>query len=142
MRDIPVVGFRNGKSLNDHFVGAKLPNIAITGRFELCGKGNPLVCDFVCDADTFSTKTCSETFKIQSGIFNCNSQKVVYLLKSRNVVKLLMLAMQERNLEPDLVIFNVLTDPMEKKPVKYHSSIFMNIMANTVIIGLISGSSH
>ena len=83
MRDIPVVGFRNGKSLNDHFVGAKLPNIAITGRFELCGKGNPQVCDFVCDADTFSTKTCSETFKIQSGILNCNSQKVVYLLKWR-----------------------------------------------------------
>ena len=32
---------------------------------------------------TFSTKACSETFKIQGGILNCNSQKVVYLLKCR-----------------------------------------------------------
>ena len=39
--------------------------------------------DFICDKDTFSTKACGETFKIQSGILNCNSQKVVYLLKCR-----------------------------------------------------------
>ena len=32
---------------------------------------------------TFSTKPCDERFKIQSGILNCNSQKVVYLLKCR-----------------------------------------------------------
>ena len=31
----------------------------------------------------FSTKACGETFKIQSGVLNCNSQKVVYLLKCR-----------------------------------------------------------
>ena len=41
------------------------------------------VYDFICDTDTFSTKACGETFKIQSGILNCNSQKVVYLLKCR-----------------------------------------------------------
>ena len=38
---------------------------------------------FQCDTDTFSTKACGETFKIQSGLLNCNSQKVVYLLKGR-----------------------------------------------------------
>ena len=41
------------------------------------------VYDFICDTDTFTTKACGETFKIQSGILNCNSQKVVYLLKCR-----------------------------------------------------------
>ena len=46
-----------------------------------------------------------------------------------------MQVMQNRNLEPDLVIINVPTDPIEKKPVKYHSCVFMNIMANTVIKG-------
>ena len=33
-QDIPVVGFCNGKSLKDHFVGVKLPNTEITGRPE------------------------------------------------------------------------------------------------------------
>ena len=79
-QDIPVVGFRNGKSVKDHFVRAKLPNVEITGRSESYEKGN---CDLICGTDTFSTKACDETFKIQSGVLNCNSQKVVYLLKCR-----------------------------------------------------------
>ena len=37
----------------------------------------------MCDTGTFSTKACGETFKIQSGMLNCNSQKVVYFLKCR-----------------------------------------------------------
>ena len=82
-QDIPAVGFRNGKSLKYHLVRAKLPNVEITGRFESCGKGNCQVCDFICCTDTFTTKACGETFKIQSGIFNCYSQKVIYHLKCR-----------------------------------------------------------
>ena len=82
-QDIPVAGFRNGKSLKNHLAGAKLPNVEIAGRSESCGKGNCQVCDYICDTDTFTTKACGETFKIQSGILNCNSQKVVYLLKCR-----------------------------------------------------------
>ena len=58
----------NGKSLKDHLVRAKVPNVEITGRSESCGKGNCQVCDFICDTDTFSTKACGETFKIQSGV--------------------------------------------------------------------------
>ena len=38
---------------------------------------------FICETDTFTTKACGETFKIQSGILNCNSQEIVYLLKCR-----------------------------------------------------------
>ena len=82
-QDIPFVGFCNGKSLKDQLVRAKLPNVDITGRSESCGKGNCQVCDFTCDTDTFSTKTCGETFKIQSGVLNCYSQKVVNPLKCR-----------------------------------------------------------
>ena len=82
-QDIPVVGFRNGKSLKDHLVRAKLPNAEIAGWSESCGKGNCQVCDYICDTDAFTTKACGETFKIQSGILNCNSQKVLYLLKCR-----------------------------------------------------------
>ena len=64
LQDIPVVGFRNSKSLKDYFVRAKLPNFEITGRSESCGKGNCQVCDFTCDTDTFSTKAFGETFQI------------------------------------------------------------------------------
>ena len=64
-------------------VRAKLSNVETTGRSESCGKGNCQVCDFICDTYTFSTKACGKTFKIQSGILNCNSEKVVYLLKCR-----------------------------------------------------------
>ena len=81
--DIAVAGFRNGKSLKDHLVRAKLPNVEITGRSESCGKGICQVYDFICDTDTFSIKACGETFKVQSGVHNGNSQKVNYLLKCR-----------------------------------------------------------
>ena len=82
-QDIPVAGFCNGKSLKDQLVRAKLPNVEVTGWPESRGKGNCQVCDFICNTDTFTTKACGETFKIQSGILNCNSQKVVYLLKCK-----------------------------------------------------------
>ena len=71
-QDIPVVGFRNCKCLQDH-----LPNVEITGRSESCGKGNCQVYDFICNTDTFTTKACEETSKIQSGVLNCNSRKVI-----------------------------------------------------------------
>ena len=89
-QDIHVVGFRNGKSLKDHLVRAKLPNVETTGRSESCGKGNCQICDFICNTDTFFTKACGETFKT----------------------------------------------------VKYHSSVFMNILGNTVIMQLMIGSSN
>ena len=65
-QDVSVVGFCNGKSLKNHLVRAKLPNVEITGKSEACGKGNCEVCDFICNTDTFTTKACGETFKIQS----------------------------------------------------------------------------
>ena len=56
-------------------VRAKLPDVEITGL-----KGNCQVYNLICNTDTFSTKACGETFRIQSGTLNCNSL-VVYFLK-------------------------------------------------------------
>ena len=56
------------------------------------------------------------------------------------VVKLLILVRQKRNLGQDSIIIKVHTGPIEKN-VKYHSSVFMNIMGNTVIMELMIGSS-
>ena len=50
--DIPVVGFRNGKSLKIHLVRAKLPNLEIKERSESCRKDKFLVCEFIRDTDT------------------------------------------------------------------------------------------
>ena len=38
LQDISAVGFHNGKSLKDHLVRAKLPNVEITGRSKSSGK--------------------------------------------------------------------------------------------------------
>ena len=52
-----------------------------------------------------------------------------------------MLVRQKQNSEQDLIIIKAHTGPIEKN-VKYHNNVFMNIMANTVIMGLMIGSSH
>ena len=64
-------------------IRAKLRNVEVRGRSESCKKRNCQVCDFICNTDTFVIKTIGETFKIQSGIRNCNFRKVVHLLKYR-----------------------------------------------------------
>ena len=89
----------------------------ITARSESCGKRNCQVCGFICDTDTFSTKACGETFQIQSGVLNCNSQKFVYLLKVEYVGKLLMLVRQKQNSEQDLIIIKAHTGPIKKRKV-------------------------
>ena len=43
--EVPIVGFRNGKSLKDYLVRASLPKMDNTGGFEPCGKGTSQVCD-------------------------------------------------------------------------------------------------
>ena len=52
-----------------------------------------------------------------------------------------MLVRQKRNLKGDLEIIKVHTGPIEKNTM-YHSSVFMNTIGSTVIMGLMIGSSH
>ena len=76
--DVPVAGFRNGKSFKDYLVRPKLPKL---DESEPCGKKTCLVCDSISTTTTFTTEACQETFKIQKGPLNCDSEKVLYLLK-------------------------------------------------------------
>ena len=48
---------------------------------------------------------------------------------------------QKQNSDEDLIIIKAHTGPIEKN-VKYHCNVFMNIMANTAIMGLMIGNSH
>ena len=41
------------------------------------------LCDSISTITTFTTETCQETFKIQNGPLNCESEKVLYLLKCK-----------------------------------------------------------
>ena len=50
---------------------------------EPCGKKICLVCNSIGTVTTFTTEACGEVFKIQSGPLNCNSEKVLYLLKCK-----------------------------------------------------------
>ena len=80
---MPVIGFRNGKSLKDFLIRATLPKLSDSGRCESCGKKTFLVCDSISTATTLKTEVCQETFKIQSGPLTCDSKKVLYLLKRK-----------------------------------------------------------
>ena len=60
-----------------------LPNMHNAGGSEPCGKGTCQVCDPIITTNTFTTKACEEVFKIQSGSLNCNSEKVLYLLRCK-----------------------------------------------------------
>ena len=42
-----------------------------------------LVCDSINTTATFSTEACQETLKIQKGPLNCDSEKLLYLLKCK-----------------------------------------------------------
>ena len=82
--DVLVVGFHNGKSLNDHLVRASLPILNNTLDNEPCGKSNCHVCILIVNTDTFSPITTDKTFKMNKNSLNCNSKKeVVYLLECK-----------------------------------------------------------
>ena len=62
--EVPIMGFRNGKSLKDYLVRAALPKTDNAGGSEPCGKGTCQVCVHIITAITFTTKACGEVFKI------------------------------------------------------------------------------
>ena len=70
--NVPIVWFRNGKSLKDHTVRNSLPILNNILGSEPCGERNCHVCQFIVDTDTFSPITTDETFKINEGPLNCN----------------------------------------------------------------------
>ena len=56
--NVPIVGFRNGKSLKDYLVRPVLPKTNETGRCDPCGKKTCLVCKSIRTTATFTTEAC------------------------------------------------------------------------------------
>ena len=65
--NVPIVGFRNGKSLRDHLVRASLPILNNTLGSESCEKRNCQVYQFIVNTDYFSLITTDEAFKTNKG---------------------------------------------------------------------------
>ena len=63
--EVPIVKFRNGKSLKDYLVRTALPKMENAGSSEPCEEGTRQVCDYISTTNTFTTKVCGELFKIQ-----------------------------------------------------------------------------
>ena len=78
--NLPVIGFRNGKNLQDYLVRETLPFLDESGRCKPCEKKSCLVCNSI---STATTEVCQETFTIQSGPLTCDSKNVLYLLKCK-----------------------------------------------------------
>ena len=85
----------------------------------------------------FTTKTCREVFKIQSGPLNCNSEKVSYL-----VMILPMLERLKQSSAFGLIIMKGNTDLFEKENRMYHKSVFIHTMYKISIKVLIGKSFY
>ena len=72
------------ESYLDQLVRANLSKLEESGRYEPCGKKICLVCESISTTTTCILEACHENFKIQKGPLNCDSEKVVYLLKYKN----------------------------------------------------------
>ena len=81
--DVPLVGFRNGKSLKNCLVTAWLSKVKESGRCKPYGKRTGLVWDSIITTTTFTIETCQETLKIQKSLLKFDSEKVLYLLKCK-----------------------------------------------------------
>ena len=70
-----MVEFRNGNG--------QCPKMDNSKGSEPCGKGSCQVCDHIITTNTFTLKACVKVFKIQSGLLNCYSEKVLQLLRCK-----------------------------------------------------------
>ena len=80
--NVPIIAFKNDKSLKDYLVRALLPKLDTEGRSKLFGgkKRSCEVCKSVNDTSHFKRRDTNETFSILKGPLDCNSNHVIYLL--------------------------------------------------------------
>ena len=80
-QNIPIVGFKRGKSLKDFLVRAKLPKTSqSSGECKGCGAKRCGVCKILKNTNTFESKN-GKQYSIRSeGELNCSSKCVVYLV--------------------------------------------------------------
>ena len=87
--EVPVVGFKRGKSLKDLLIRAKVPVETETdGKSCGCQGTRCEVCTFLEEKNTFTNKEGSDTYKIRGGLhLDCNSENVIYLVTCKKCKK-------------------------------------------------------
>ena len=82
-KDIPIVGFRRGKSLKDMLVRAKVPPlIRENGNSESCLGKRCRICPFIENSTQFASMD-GTIYEIRQPNLNCNSSNIVYLLSCK-----------------------------------------------------------
>ena len=129
--NVPIVGFRNGKSLKDHLVRSSLPILNQTLGSESYGKRNCQLCQFIVNTDTFSPITTGETFKINKDPLNCNSKKVIYLSECKKC-KNPYVGKAQTKFRMRLKFIKVLTNPSKLRNEK-HRNYFTDIIYRMIM---------
>ena len=84
----PMIGWRKPKSLKDILVSAKIKTEAsLISKSAPCCRPRCQICPFIVETDTFQNKDKSEKFDIRTGILNCSSNLVVYLIECQSCCK-------------------------------------------------------
>ena len=136
---MPVVGFRNGKSLKDYLVRAKLPKLGKSGRCEPCGKKTCLVYDSISTTATFTTEACQETFKILKGPLNCDSKKCYTYWNAKSVVESPALGKQKPNFATGSTITTVNIEHLENVIKKFLRNVFTLTIVSMATVELMIG---
>ena len=82
---MPIIDFKNDRSLKDHLAWAVLPKVDAEGRSKLCRckKCSCEVCKSVNDTSHFKRRDTKETRNILKGPLDCNSNHVIYLFECK-----------------------------------------------------------
>ena len=84
--NVPIIGFKNDRSLKDHLVRAVLPKLDAEGRSKLCGGKKRFceVCKSVTDTSHFKRGDTNKTFNMLKGPLDCYSNHVIYLFECKH----------------------------------------------------------
>ena len=99
-----------------------------------------LFSDSIIPAKAFTTGACQGTFKFQSGPLNCDSEKIICLVKVKFVVKFHSLKKRKLHFVKGLIIIRLNTRAFrkdnQKVPQKLFSLIIASLATATLKIGV------
>ena len=126
--EVLILRFRNDKSLKDYLVRAALPMMGNAGGSEPCGKGTCQVCDHIITTNTFTTKSCGEVFKFQSGPLTITQKRFFTFWDAKFMTILPMLEKLKQSFVFGLIIITVNTYLIVKEKRMYRRSVFIHTM--------------
>jgi len=81
--NVPILGFKRGKSLQDILVRAKIRQSATESNCKGCNGKRCKTCNALKETTTFTNKEKTSSYNIKGGELNCNSINVIYLLECK-----------------------------------------------------------